>query len=370
MRLFHRLIFLSGLLLLVGCSDPEPIKIGFIGGTSGRVADLGIAGRNGFLLAVEQQNKQGGINGHPIEVILKDDQQNPEEAKKGITELINANVDAIIGPMTSAMAMATVDQANKAKTVMMACTVTTDKLTAIDDYFLRPLSAINSHSAKAAKHLANKHPEVSKITIVIDLGNEAYTRDWANGFNSEYTKDGSKKTTFETFASSNDTDFSSLADSIIETTPNAVVLVMNSVDAALLTKQLKQIKPDLIMLAAEWAGTERLIELGGSYVQGLYVAQYINRESQTPRFVKFKNEYLQRFQQEPGFPAMYCYNSTTMVLAALKQRKGDHSLKHSLLSLDNFQGVQGTVVMDRFGDAQSISYMTQIKNGQFVVMGE
>ncbi|MCP4598018.1 ABC transporter substrate-binding protein [Neptuniibacter sp.] len=370
MRLSLRLVLLSGLLLLIGCSDPEPIKIGFIGGTSGRVADLGIAGRNGFLLAVEQQNKRGGIDGHPIEVILKDDQQNPEVAKKGISELLNANVDAVIGPMTSAMAMATVDQMNKAETVMMACTVTTDKLTALDDYFLRPLSAINSHSAKAAKLLTNKHPEVSQLTIVIDLGNEAYTRDWANGFNSEFTKNASKKVISETFASSNDTDFSSLADSIIGTSPEAVVLVMNSVDAALLNKQLKQIKPNLVMLAAEWAGTERLIELGGSYVEGLYVAQYINRESETPRFIKFKNEYLQRFQQEPGFPAMYCYNSATMVMAALKQRKSGHSLKQSLLALNNFQGVQGVVAMDRFGDTQSITYMTQIKNGQFVVMGE
>ncbi len=369
MRLFHQLALLSGL-LLVGCSDPEPIKIGFIGGTSGRVADLGIAGRNGFLLAVEQQNKRGGINGHPIEVILKDDQQNPEAAKKGISELLNANVDAVIGPMTSAIAMATVDQINKAETVMMACTVTTDKLTAIDDYFLRPLSAINSHSAKAAKHLADTHPEVSQVTIVVDLGNEAYTRDWEKGFSSEYTKNASKKVTPETFASSNDTNFSSLAESIIGTSPDAVVLVMNSVDAALLNKQLKQFKPELVMLAAEWAGTERLIELGGSYVEGLYVAQYINRASETPIFVKFKKEYLARFQQEPGFPAMYCYNATTMVMAALTHRNNSESLKDSLLSLDNFQGVQGIVAMDRFGDAQSISYMTQIQNGQFVVMDE
>jgi len=45
------------------CSPKEPVKIGSLGGVSGRVADLGIAGRTGALLAVEMRNRAGGING-------------------------------------------------------------------------------------------------------------------------------------------------------------------------------------------------------------------------------------------------------------------------------------------------------------------
>ena len=40
-------------LAFFGCSQSEPIPIGFTGGTSGRVADLGIAGRDGAQLAVD-----------------------------------------------------------------------------------------------------------------------------------------------------------------------------------------------------------------------------------------------------------------------------------------------------------------------------
>ena len=39
--------------LLTACSGKEPVKIGFIAGTSGRVADLGVGGRNGVTLAVD-----------------------------------------------------------------------------------------------------------------------------------------------------------------------------------------------------------------------------------------------------------------------------------------------------------------------------
>ncbi len=53
--------------LLAACSDPQPVRIGFIGGTSGRAADLGIDSRNGVLLAVEQRNAAGGIGGRAVE---------------------------------------------------------------------------------------------------------------------------------------------------------------------------------------------------------------------------------------------------------------------------------------------------------------
>ena len=66
------------------CSPKEPVKIGFLGGVSGRVADLGIAGRNGALLAVEMRNKAGGLNGRTVELLVEDDQQDAEQAKAAV----------------------------------------------------------------------------------------------------------------------------------------------------------------------------------------------------------------------------------------------------------------------------------------------
>ena len=64
---------IGGLALLVACQKPEPIRIGFVGGLSGRVADLGGAGRNGVQLALEQRNAAGGINGRSVELVVRDD---------------------------------------------------------------------------------------------------------------------------------------------------------------------------------------------------------------------------------------------------------------------------------------------------------
>ena len=68
-------ITLACALGVTACTPPEPVRIGFIGGLSGRVADLGIDGRNGAVLAVELRNKAGGIKGRKVELLVEDDQQ-------------------------------------------------------------------------------------------------------------------------------------------------------------------------------------------------------------------------------------------------------------------------------------------------------
>ena len=44
------------------CAKKDPVILGFGGGLSGRIADLGISGRNGALLAAETINRAGGVN--------------------------------------------------------------------------------------------------------------------------------------------------------------------------------------------------------------------------------------------------------------------------------------------------------------------
>ncbi|MEN8687913.1 MAG: amino acid ABC transporter substrate-binding protein, partial [Desulfuromonadales bacterium] len=46
-------------LVLVACDEARPMKIGFVGGMTGRVADLGIAGRDGVIFAIEEKNQAG-----------------------------------------------------------------------------------------------------------------------------------------------------------------------------------------------------------------------------------------------------------------------------------------------------------------------
>lgn len=53
-------------LLAWGCGRDEPILVGYSGPLTGGRADLGVQGRNGATLAVEDINARGGIAGRPL----------------------------------------------------------------------------------------------------------------------------------------------------------------------------------------------------------------------------------------------------------------------------------------------------------------
>lgn len=363
-----RFLLIPSLLFTLSCTENDPIKIGFIGGLSGRVADLGTAGRNGFTLAIEEQNALGGLNGQLIEVIYKDDQQNRQLVQTLVDELIQEDVDAIIGPMTSAMAMATIDQVNRAQKLMMSCTATTDQLTGLDDSFMRPISSNKIHASQAGEFIARHQPAANRAVAIIDLGNEAYTRNWLKGFQQSYEENGGKLLLTQTFISTEDTPFAGIAKNVLKANPNLIVLAVNSVDAALLIKQIKQTKPDIAITVSAWAGTERLLQLGGRYVENIYVPQYIDSSSTAPRYIQFQREFKNRFQNAPGFPGLFCYEATRIVLKGLSNKGETQSLKHTLLKTATFQGIQGPLTLDQYGDGESTTFMTQIKQGQFIVV--
>ncbi len=349
---------------LLGCSDSTPLKIGFIGGTSGKVADLGVAGRNGVMLAVEQRNKTGGVNGRPVELLLKDDKQTPEHAKSVAKQLIELNVAAILGPMTSSMAAEIVPIVQPSGTFMMGITVTTNDLTGKDDCFFRTLSPTLDHASEVAKYLyAKKKPE--RVAVVYDLKNKSYSESWVRDFSTAFTQIGGEIVQVKPFLSSSQIKFETIARDALSDNPDWVILVANSVDAALLAKQLRTLNPSIQLATSEWAGTERLIELGGRYVEGTVVPQYFDRDSQNPEYQAFYNAYFDRFGHSPGFPGLVGFNATNVVLDGLEERQGDESLKQAVLRIGTFVAVAGKVTFDSFGDAKSKTYLTEIIDGQF-----
>ena len=60
-------------LFILPCQAEEVVKNGFAGGLTGRTSDLGTAGRNGALIAVEERNTVGGLLRKPIELMTGDD---------------------------------------------------------------------------------------------------------------------------------------------------------------------------------------------------------------------------------------------------------------------------------------------------------
>ncbi len=356
-------LFLS--VLVLGCSAREPIRLGFLGGLSGRVADLGIGGRDGALLAIELRNASGGVNGRLLELVAEDDQQNADSAKQAVARLINAKVVAIIGPMTSAMAVATLPQVNQAQVLMVSPTVTATELAGTDDHFLRVIDSTTNYASRSASY----HFSVQgsrRITVAFDLNNKAYTESWLSDYRKVFEAAGGTILVAVPFSSSDDAHFSALAQRLLEPGPDGVLILANSVDTAILAQQLRKRNAEVHINACEWSATERLIELGGKAVEGIVIAQFIDRDSQQASYLAFRKAYQVRFKREPGFAGLIAFDATNVVLEGLAAQTSGQTLKNAILERREFAGAQSRIRFDAYGDAARDTYLTTVRKGAFV----
>ena len=77
----------------------EPIKVGAFFALSGPAANIGTPTKLVAQMVVDKINKEGGINGRPIELVIGDTESDPAKAAVIAKKFIfNDKVAAIIGP--------------------------------------------------------------------------------------------------------------------------------------------------------------------------------------------------------------------------------------------------------------------------------
>ena len=91
------------------------LKIGLIGPFTGGSADFGIPMRNGVQHAVDEINAVGGYLGRRLELVIKDDQGNPDVGLKMSQELVAENVAATLGFCNTGVAAKSLEVYQNAK---------------------------------------------------------------------------------------------------------------------------------------------------------------------------------------------------------------------------------------------------------------
>ena len=105
-----------------------PIKIGEINSYSA-IPQFTQPYKQGWQLAVEQINAQGGLLGRQVEVIARDDAGKPEEALRHAVELTSKEkVDVLAGGFLSNVGLALADHAHKNKRLFVASEPLTDAI--------------------------------------------------------------------------------------------------------------------------------------------------------------------------------------------------------------------------------------------------
>ena len=119
----------------------NPLKIGLIGPFTGPSSDFGQPMKNGVELAVQEIKAVGGYLGRPLQLVIKDDQGNPDVGLKAAQAMMADGVVATIGFCNTGVAQKSLEVFQNAKSpLIIPCatgTPLTSKYPAPESYIFR-----------------------------------------------------------------------------------------------------------------------------------------------------------------------------------------------------------------------------------------
>ncbi len=152
------LLLIAGLRLTGNITKEDTIKIGGLFGLSGFSSEWGQADYNAALLAIEEKNKEGGINGKRIEFIVEDTKSDLASTSTAFTKLIEIdNVEAVIGPTWSEFAEVVIPIANQTKTVVITGSAGGELESFKNKYFFSTWPSVKLEMRTLAKYMSIKN---------------------------------------------------------------------------------------------------------------------------------------------------------------------------------------------------------------------
>ena len=112
------LTIVLAVVLIVGPvgAEQNSYKVGAILEATGGLSFLGDPGKKTFEMIAEEINQSGGINGHPLELVIYDTVGQPSRAVTSVQKLIKSDkVVAVLGPFSSGSALAAIPIIQKSK---------------------------------------------------------------------------------------------------------------------------------------------------------------------------------------------------------------------------------------------------------------
>ncbi len=320
----------AGIAFLALASAPlqaqESIKVGVFCPFTGGSADMGVSARNGIRLAIEEINSMaGGVAGRKIELVERDDQGNPDVAKKVVEELLlKDKVVAALGVCNTGVGLATIEQFQNARVPLIVPVATGTPLTkkfappAAPENWIFRVSPRDEIQAPFIVADALKRG-FRKFALFADT--TGYGEAGKNDVEKALAANNLKPVSVQRFA----VGVKDLAEQVKEAkTAGADVVISYTVgpEAAVLAKAVRSAKWDVQILGSWPLSWRNFIDAAGPAAEGSLVAVSFVQQASFQRRNAFITAYQQKFNT-PIIPAPMAaaqgYDAAMLLFYALHQ---------------------------------------------------
>jgi branched-chain amino acid transport system substrate-binding protein len=373
------ILALAGLgLIFFGCGGDKktaPYVVGGIFSISGPASYLGEPERNSMEMVAEAVNAQGGINGHPLKLVIYDDEGDVTKARLHATKLAqDKDCLAVIGPSVTPASMTVLEITQKAKLPLISCAAGVGiTAPAKDRVWVFKTAQTDQMAADRIYQYLQKHnlKQVAILTVSNTFGVSG--KDQLLALAPKY---GIQVVAQEVFGEK-DSDMTPQLTKLRGTPAQVVICWGIGPAPALVAKNMKQLGMSLPLIQSHGAASKKFIELAGDAGDGIIMPagklavwqQLPDTDPQKAVCKEYAEKYQAKFKApESGFGG-YAYDAIRMLNQALAKAGTDREkIRAELEGLKNFVGISGIFNMtpeDHNGLSPAAFVMVQIQKGGF-----
>jgi branched-chain amino acid transport system substrate-binding protein len=348
-------------------TDHSTIRVGFFGDLTGPTYNFGLSAKNGVLMAADEINQAGGINGHQIDVVIEDDKGSPEEAAQLAGKLIDRyKVAAIIGAGASGNSLAAAPKAQSAHVPLVAPSSTNPAVTQSGDYIFRACF-IDAFQGEVMAKFAAHTLKAKKAAIMLDF-NSPYSRGLTEFFELSFAKLDGQIVVKQSYQQG-DADYRGQLSAIKAADPDVIYIPGYYGDVAIIAKQARQLGLTMPLLGADGWDAPELWELGGEALNNSYISNHYSAEDPADKIQKFVHDYRQRYGNlTPDAHAALAYDALRFLAAAIERAGTTEGpkLRQALAETKDFAGVTGIISMDRDRNAVKPAVILKLQDGRYI----
>jgi len=321
----------------------DTINLGVIFPLSGPQAHFGVESSDGIILAMERINREGGILGRQINLIIADDENIPANTVANFLRLTTQDgVGIVMGSSTSGATSAIAPMAQQQGVVVISPSATAFGVTQFGDFIFRTCF-IDSFQGIVGANFAFDSLNARRAAVLYDQGAD-YNRGLAHAFMAQFQARGGQIVSHQVYMSGA-VDFSAQVTSIAASAPDVVFLPNFLNDVALQAMQLRAQGVNVPLLGGD--GWDGVVNIAGPEIAGGLWSGSFSAETTDPLGAQFVRDFQARFGRTATQFAALGYD-TMMLIADAIRRAGTEEPRavRDALAATNASFVTGTITFD------------------------
>ncbi|MGB2965628.1 MAG: branched-chain amino acid ABC transporter substrate-binding protein [Anaerolineales bacterium] len=302
------------------CAVIEPgstIKIGYAGPMTGDYSAFGIDISNAELMAVDDLNAAGGLEGFEYELLVEDTQGSPELGAAVANKYVSdPGVVAIAAHTFSGSTAAAIPIYAEALRPMLSPSATGADLTMNQTVFNRIAFTDTVQGQFAGEYIKNVLG-VEKLAVLHD--GDVYGKGLAEKVQDVFTTLGGEVVAIQAITQG-DADYSAVLTDVGASNPEAIYFGGYYSDAAILAKDMPVAGlEDVILFSDDGTFGAAFIELAGDQAEGVYATSAAAQGS--PRVNEFGERFEAIYGDPPGAVSTFTWHGYDVIMALVDRIK-------------------------------------------------